>query len=75
MIKISLYPYFFLKFFVFFKITIYLYIKKDNTMDVIGIILMAVGVIGVIGAIATSHVLGAMLFAKLEKHYKKKEEE
>lgn len=72
MIKISLYPYFFLKFFVFFKITIYLYIKKDNTMDVIGIILMAVGVIG---AIVTSHVLGAMLFAKLEKHYKKKEEE
>ena len=44
-------------------------------MDVIGIILMTVGVIGVIGAIATSHVLGAMLFAKLEKHYKKKEEE
>ena len=41
-------------------------------MDVIGIILMAVGVIG---AIATSHVLGAMLFAKLEKHIKKKEEE
>ena len=72
MIKISLYPYFFLKFFVFFKITIYLYIKKDNTMDVIGIILMAVGVIG---AIVTSHVLGAMLFAKLEKHNKKKEEE
>ena len=41
-------------------------------MDVIGIILMAVGVIG---AIVTSHVLGAMLFAKWERHNKKKEEE
>lgn len=41
-------------------------------MEVIGIILMAVGVIG---AIATSHILGAMLFAKWEKHNKKKEEE
>lgn len=70
--KISLYPYFFLKFFVFFKITIYLYIKKDDTMEVISIILMAVGVIG---AIATSHLTGAMLFAKWEKHNKKKEEE
>ena len=31
--------------------------------------------VGVIGAIATSHILGAMLFAKWEKHNKKKEEE
>lgn len=31
--------------------------------------------VGVIGTIATSHVLGAMLFAKWEKHNKKKEEE
>ena len=41
-------------------------------MEVISIILM---VIGLIGAIATSHILGAMLFAKWEKHNKKKEEE
>ena len=41
-------------------------------MEVIGIILMAVGIFG---AIATSHVLGAMLFVKWEKHNKKKEEE
>lgn len=32
-------------------------------------------VAGVIGAIATSHLIGAMLFAKWEKHNKKKEEE
>ena len=32
-------------------------------------------VIGLIGAIATSHILGAMLFAKWEKHNKIKEEE
>ena len=31
--------------------------------------------VGVIGAIATSHLIGAMLFAKWEKHNKKKEEE
>lgn len=31
--------------------------------------------VGIFGAIATSHVLGAMLFAKWEKHNKKKEEE
>lgn len=31
--------------------------------------------VGVIGAIATSHILGAMLFSKWEKHNKKKEEE
>ena len=31
--------------------------------------------VGVIGAIATSHILGGMLFAKWEKHNKKKEEE
>ena len=31
--------------------------------------------VGVIGAIATSHITGAMLFAKWEKHNKKKEEE
>ena len=41
-------------------------------MEVISIILMAVGIFG---AIATSHVLGAMLFAKWEKHNKEKEEE
>lgn len=41
-------------------------------MEVISIILMAVGIFG---TIATSHVLGAMLFAKWEKHNKKKEEE
>lgn len=42
-------------------------------MEVIGIILMAVGIFG---AIATSHLIGAMLFAKWEKkHNKKKEEE
>ena len=41
-------------------------------MEVISIILM---VIGLIGAIATSHILGGMLFAKWEKHNKKKEEE
>ena len=39
-------------------------------MEVISIILM---VIGLIGAIATSHLIGAMLFAKWEKQ--KKEEE
>lgn len=32
-------------------------------------------VVGVIGAIATSHVCGAMLYAKWEKHNKKKQEE
>lgn len=32
-------------------------------------------VIGLIGAIATSHLIGAMLFSKWEKHNKKKEEE
>ena len=32
-------------------------------------------VIGLIGAIATSHLIGAMLFAKWEKHNKIKEEE
>lgn len=31
--------------------------------------------VGVIGAIATSHLTGAMLFAKWEKHNNKKEEE
>ena len=31
--------------------------------------------VGVIGAISTSHLIGAMLFAKWEKHNKKKEEE
>ena len=72
MIKNTTLSLFFFKFFVFFKITIYLYIKKDDTMEVISIILMAVGVIG---AIATSHLIGAMLFAKWEKHNKKKEEE
>ena len=41
-------------------------------MEVISIILMAVGVIG---AMATPHLTGAMLFAKWEKHKKKKEEE
>ena len=41
-------------------------------MEVISIILM---VIGLIGAIATSHILGAMLFVKCEKHNKIKEEE
>ena len=41
-------------------------------MKVISIILM---VAGIIGAIGTSHILGAMLFAKWEKHNKKKEEE
>lgn len=41
-------------------------------MEVISIILMTVGVIG---AIATSHITGAMLFSKWEKHNKKKEEE
>lgn len=41
-------------------------------MEVISIILMAVGILG---AIATSHLIGAMLFAKWEKHNKKKEEE
>lgn len=38
-------------------------------MEVISIILMAVGVIG---AIATSHVLGAMLFAKWENITRKR---
>ena len=38
-------------------------------MEVISIILMAVGVIG---TIATSHLIGAMLFAKWEKKKKKK---
>lgn len=32
-------------------------------------------VVGVIGAIVTSHILGAMLYAKWEKHNKKKQEE
>ena len=32
-------------------------------------------VIGLIGAIATSHILGAMLFAKWEKHNKKNKKE
>ena len=41
-------------------------------MEVISIIMMAVGVIG---AIATSHLIVAMLFAKWEKHNKNKEEE
>lgn len=41
-------------------------------MEVISIILMAVGILG---AIATSHLTGALLFAKWEKHNKKKEEE
>ena len=41
-------------------------------MEVISIILMAVGIFG---AIVTSHLTGAMLFAKWEKHNKKKEEE
>ena len=31
--------------------------------------------VGIFGAIVTSHILGAMLFAKWEKHNKKKEEE
>ena len=31
--------------------------------------------VGIFGAIATSHLIGAMLFAKWEKHNKKKEEE
>ena len=38
-------------------------------MEVISIILMAVGVIG---AITTSHLIGAMLFAKWEIHNRKK---
>lgn len=41
-------------------------------MEVISIILMAVGVIG---AIVTSHLAGAMLFSKWEKHNKKKKKE
>ena len=41
-------------------------------MEVISIILMAVGIFG---AIVTSHLTGAMLFSKWEKHNKKKEEE
>ena len=41
-------------------------------MEVISIRLIAVGVSG---AIVTSHLIGAMLFAKWEKHNKKKEEE
>ena len=41
-------------------------------MEVISIILMAVDVIG---AIATSHILGAMLLAKWVNHNKKNEEE
>ena len=41
-------------------------------MEVISIILMAVGIFS---AIVTSHLAGAMLFAKWEKHNKKKEEE
>ena len=32
-------------------------------------------VLGLTRAIATSHLIGAMLFAKWEKHNKKKEEE
>ena len=31
--------------------------------------------VGIFGAIVTSHLAGAMLFAKWEKHNKKKEEE
>ena len=31
--------------------------------------------VGILGAIATSHLTGALLFAKWEKHNKKKEEE
>ena len=31
--------------------------------------------VGIFGAIATSHLTGAMLFSKWEKHNKKKEEE
>ena len=41
-------------------------------MEVISIILMAVGIFG---AIVTSHLTGAMLFSKWEKHNKKNEEE